>query len=44
MSIQTRILDDFVMHVVVKGGVFDFIVKIFPKNLMVLCKSHQNWF
>ena len=43
-SIHPRISDVVAMRVLVKVGVFDFIVKRLPKNLMVLCESYQDWF
>ena len=34
----------FIIHVVVKGGIFDFIGCIRTKNWMVLCELQQGWF
>ena len=43
-SVCPRILDDIVMHVLVKGDVFEFIVRGLTKNSIVLCESFQEWF
>ena len=43
MSVRPSIFDVFVMRVVVKGDIFEFIGYIHTKNWMVLCESHQDW-
>ena len=43
-SVCPRISDDVVMHVVVKGGVFEFIGLVVTKNGVVLCVSIQDYF
>ena len=43
-SVIPLILDDVVMHVVVKGGVFEFIGLGRKKNWIVLCELRQDWF
>ena len=43
-SVRLRILDDVVMHKVVKGGVFEFIWIGRMKNVIVLCESRHDWF
>ena len=40
----SRILDDFVMHIVVKGDVLEFVGLGRMKNCIVLCESLQEWF
>ena len=35
---------DDVMHIVVKGGVLDFIGLVLMKNIILLCESHRYWF
>ena len=42
--VRPRAFDDVVMHEVVKGDLFGFIVPVFTKNWIVLCGSHQYWF
>ena len=44
VSIQPRILNDIVIHVVLKGDVFYFIERGRMKNGIVLCESRQDWF
>ena len=44
LSVRPRILDEVVMNVVVKGGVFEFIGIVRTKNEIVLCESRQDWF
>ena len=43
-SVRPHILDDVVMHVVVKGGAFEFIGTRRTKNWVVLSELHQDWF
>ena len=43
-SVLTHILDDAVMYVLVKGGIFDFIGCGCINNGIVLCESRQEWF
>ena len=43
-SVRRRILDDILMHAVVKGDVFYFIGLGRTKNGIVLCESRQYWF
>ena len=43
-SVCPHISDDVVMHVVVKGEVFEFIRLRRTKNSIVLCESRQDWF
>ena len=40
-SVRLHIVDTVVLHVVVKGGEFDFIGRRRKKNWMMLCESHQ---
>ena len=42
--VRPRIFDVFIMRVVFKGRVFDFIGCRLTKNCMVLCKYHQDRF
>ena len=41
---RPHISDMVVMHVLVKGEIFDFIRCRCAKNWMVLCELHQDWF
>ena len=43
-SVRLLILDDVVMHEVVKGGVFEFIGFVRMKNWIVLCEFRHDWF
>ena len=43
-SVRPHILDDVVMHVVVKGGVFEFIGHGITSNRILLCESLHYWF
>ena len=39
--VHTRISDDVVMYVVVKGGLFEFIGLVCKNNMIVLCELLQ---
>ena len=43
MSVRPGISDVFIIHVGVKGGIFEFIGLRRMKNSMVLCELHQDW-
>ena len=42
--VRPRMSDDVVMHVVVKGGVFEFIGCGQMNNGIVVCELRQDWF
>ena len=44
MSVHPSISDVVVIHVLFKGGVFEFIGSRRTKNRMVLCETHPDWF
>ena len=39
-----HISDDIVMHILIKGGAFEFIGIGCRKNSIVLCESRKEWF
>ena len=43
-SVRPHVSNDVVMHVAVKGGVFEFIGLVHTKNYILLCESCQKWF
>ena len=43
-SVRSRIFDVFVMRVLVKRYVYEFIGGIYTKSCMVLCELNQDWF
>ena len=43
-SVHPNMIDNVIMHEVVKGDVFEFIGIGSTKNWVVLCESRQDWF
>ena len=43
-SVCPHISDDVSMHVVVKGGIFEFIGLGRTKNRIMMCELRQYWF
>ena len=43
-SVCPHVYDDIVMHVIVRGDVFEFICCGRTKNGIMFCESFQDWF
>ena len=44
VSVDQHISDEAVMHVVVKGDLFEFIEFVRTENWILLCELRQYWF
>ena len=44
MSFHPRVYDDVVMHVIVKGGAFQFICHGCTNNGILFCELRQGWY